>query len=182
MWYVCTVALRIFSWHRMHSVVDFPRDNDNSNLAQFCLAWYLIQLVFKGPTNMPMKQWILIIILHKGIIIEKSTYRGILNKSFGTSSEQFCGAILWDLGRISLMVRFWRSFCLNWAQNQVISATVKDSFNVIHVHFINKWQYIIEHLGNVSIFSYIFTNLDGQLLKKYTEQLLGEGALDKHSK
>ncbi len=37
---------------------------------------------------------ILIIILHKGISIEKSTYRGILNKSFGTSSARFCGAIL----------------------------------------------------------------------------------------
>ncbi len=73
---------------------------------------------------MPMKQWILIIILHKGISIEKSTYRGIFNKSFGTSSVQFCGTILQDLARISLMAQFWRSFCLNRAQNWVISAAV----------------------------------------------------------
>ncbi len=101
LWYVCTAALLIFSWHRMHSVVDFPCDNDNSNLAHFWLAWYLIQLVFKGPTNMPMKQWILIIILHKGISIEKSTYRGICNESFWNKLS----AILW---RDS--VRFGKNF------------------------------------------------------------------------
>jgi hypothetical protein len=36
----------------------------------------------------------LIDIRHKEIIIEKSTYRGIRNNSFGTSSARFCGAIL----------------------------------------------------------------------------------------
>ncbi len=59
----CAVAGR-YSYHPpadcspscLHSL-NFPRDKDNSNLAHFWLAWYLIQLVFKGPTNMPMKQW-----------------------------------------------------------------------------------------------------------------------------
>ncbi len=97
---------------------------------------------------MPMKQWILIIILHKGINIKKSTFRGIGNNSFGTSSAQFCG-----VARISLMAQFWRSFCLNRAQNWVILAAMhelseqQNSFGIeMLCHYYTYYRRLKSHL------------------------------------
>ena len=59
-----------------------------------------------------------------GIGIDICTYRGIGKESFPRSSAQFCGAILWNSAKNSLMVQFWRSFFLNRTQYQVISAAV----------------------------------------------------------
>jgi hypothetical protein len=75
-----------------------------------------------------------------GIGIDICTYRGIGKESFPRSSAQFCGAILLNSARISLMARFWRSFCLNRAQYRVILAAV-----IIQAMFTKKqFQLLIE--------------------------------------
>jgi hypothetical protein len=59
----------------------------------------------------------LIDIRHKGISIKKSTYRGILNNSFGTSRRKL-GAILW---RDSVI------FGKNFSDGQILSAILYES-------------------------------------------------------
>ncbi len=74
----------------------------------------------------------LVDIRHKEISIKKSMYRGIRNNSFGTSSARFCGAILQDLARISLMARFGGHFA--WIALKIKSSRPPGRSNLVQKH------------------------------------------------